>query len=502
MAGLHIVFFQVYGYDLKNIAGDLGDSRFIIAITEYNHQWFTGNYDNYWDGFFFFPEKEGISYSDNLLGITPFYSLARLFSGGNVLTAFQLLLVLCHVLNFWACYWTFSKISGNRFGAAAGAFIFAFSIALNGIHNHPQFTFRFCIPLFFYFLYLYLSDKKLKNAIYAALMLLCQFYLGAYLGTFLMVIGGFFALCYLVVNKVNLKDLKRIFIHGVSIGPVIIALMAPLLYFYYRRVKITGFYATYDHFMETVPRFSSYFKSFPGSLLWAGLEKTDVHSIFSWQHYLFPGVIVLVSILAGIYFAFRKDKLYLLLIATITLFLCFTIWYDGHTMYGFMMKIPGIKTARVVTRFITVFIFFAAWLVCLNANKLTQSSSKPWRLIAAMLIAFMIAADNFCFNSGFRTFSKKDCEDRVNLVVDKVKNAPGSHSKEAFAYIPGIKENSHFYHLDAMLAALELKKKTVNGYSSSCNRYYGPVWTNIDSVSVDFWCRHMNYPTDSVLLVK
>ena len=101
--GLHITVFQTTGYNLKHIIGDLGDSRFIISITEFNYQWLKGSYSNYWDGFFMYPDKEVISYSDNLLGITPFYTLFRVI-GFNYLTAFQLLNILCHILNFVCCF--------------------------------------------------------------------------------------------------------------------------------------------------------------------------------------------------------------------------------------------------------------------------------------------------------------------------------------------------------------------------------------------------------------
>jgi hypothetical protein len=499
--GLHISFFQVFGYDLQNIIGDLGDSRFIMSVVEYNYLWCTGNYEHYWDGFFFFPETEALTYSDNLLGITPVYAVTRLLAGGNPYTAFQLLILACHILNYYSCYWSLNKLTQNRYAAATGAFIFAFSIALNGMHNHPQFTFRFCIPLFFYLLYRYLQTQNFKILSYCATVLIAQFYLGAYLGTFLMVIGGFFALTFLVVNLPGWAAIKKIVLQSLMIVPFALLAMGPQLYFYYKRVKVTGFYASYDYYMETVPRLSSYLKAFPGSPVWSALARTDVHSNFSWLHFLFPGALVILSVITAFYFVIKRDKLFILLLGTIALVVCFSIYYEGHTMYGFLMKVPGVKTVRVVTRIITVLIFPATWIVCLHINKLTSGLSKSKYLVIALL-PVVLFIDNYCRASEFKSFSKTLCEERVNFVRNKyLRSTPGKQIKP-FAFMPGINKDSHHLHLDAMLAALTLKAKTVNGYSSSCNRYYGPFWTNMDSVSLAGWLNKMQMPMDSIVVIK
>lgn len=471
-----------------------------MAIVEYNYQWLTGNYENYWDGFFFFPENEAITYSDNLLGITPIYALVRLLSGGNVLTAFQYLMLACHILNYASCYWALYKISGNRYASATGAFIFAFSLSLNGIHNHPQFIFRFMVPLFFYYIYQYFLTTRIRLLIYAAAALVIQFYLGAYLGILLMAVGGFFTLSYLIIYRPGFSFFKTVTLHCIIVGIGALLCMLPQLYFYYKRVSVTGFYASYDYYMDTVPRISSYFKSFPGSIAWEGLVKTDVYSNSSWLHALFPGALVILAIAGGIYLAVKKDRVALLLILMLTLTLCFTIYYQGHTMYGFLMKVPGIKTVRVVSRIITVIIFPASWLVCLSIAKLYGRSGK-FSAVLTLALPLALLADNYCKPSAFKSFSKSECAQRVEKVVNSYRDKYPYKSNKAFAYVVHSKKDSHVHHLDAMLAALELKKKTVNGYSSSCNRFYGPFWTNVDSLSLKGWLNNMSYPIDSIDII-
>lgn len=497
--GLHITLFQLLGYDLKHVIGDLGDSRFIASIIEYNYQWLCGNYNNYWDGFFMYPDKEVISYSDNLLGVLPIYSLFRFF-GSDTLTAFQLLLIVCHILNFWFCFYCFHQLSDNKYAAAAGAFIFAFSIALNGVHNHPQYTFRFCIPLFFFFLHQYLNTLQIKFLIYSSIALVVQFYLGIYLGYFLVITAAIFLLCYFLFHPDQLKQFGKMFKNKLIALAILIAGLFPLFYFYYKRSQVTGYYTDYDFYMQTIPRISSYFKSFNGSLIWGFLNNTNVNSKYEWVHFLFPGIIVFVSLTLSIFLALKKQKNYMILVSVVLIFISFTIYFEGHTLYGYLMKIPGIKAARVVSRISTVLIFFLAWMVCLNIDMLQKKltiNTKTWLI----LLPLILVLDNYCLPSGFKTFEKEESNMRVNKLEEKIVSLGNLKTQKAFAYIPGIKKDSQFYQIDAMMCALKLQCKTVNGYSSSCHKQFGSFWRDIDSTSLNYWCKTMQLPIDSVTIV-
>ena len=449
-----------------------------------------------------YPDKEVISYSDNLLGITPLYALFRL-TGFDFLTSFQLLIILCHILNFTFCFFCFYKLIDNKYAAACGAFIFAFSIILDGIHNHPQYTFRFCIPLFFYFLYNYLNTFSFKYLFYSAVFLALQFYLGVYLGYFLLIISIAFVFCHFLFNYPNLINFKKFGRQSLQAVPVLAIPLIPLFYFYYKRSQITGYYTDYDFYMQTIPRLSSYFKSFPGSITWSFLTNTNVNSKYEWVHILFPGILIFISIIMSVYLIFKGEnkKLYLTLLLTLFIFILFTINYNGHTLYGYLMKIPGIKAARVVSRVVTVLIFFGGWLVCLNISYLQIKFSK-YSKVLIIVLPVILFFDNYCFPHEFKTFDKKECRSRINIIKQKISvRSP----YKAFAYIPKLEgaevENAPHYHIDAMLCALELKWKTVNGYSSSAHKLYGPFWRKIDSTSLANWCTNMNLSIDSVLLV-
>lgn len=504
LAGLHIAFFQVFGYDFSRIIGDLGDSRFIISIVEYNYQWAVGNYDNYWDGFFMFPDKEVISYSDNLLGITPFYALIRLLET-DYLTAFQLLILICHVLNYATAFFVLNKFVNNKYAAATGAFIFAFSLALNGIHNHPQFTFRFCIPLFFYFLHLYLENTKLKSLLLAAVFLIFQFYLGVYLGYFLAFFGGLYFVGFNMINYKNftLPTIKAYAGHFAIVIFAGVLLLLPIFYFYYKRNQVTGYYTDFNQVLATIPQIPSYFKAYNGSVAWKSLNATPVLSQFEWFHYLFPGALVLFSLMFSIYLAakgYTRKTIFSIFILLAFVFLL-TTNFNGNTLYDNLLHIPGFKAIRVVSRLILVLIFFFSWLVTITIAYLLNRSEKAARIIIALLPVFLVI-DNYCQAASFKTFGKTESRRRTGAIANKVLYNSSGKNFAAFAYIPSTNEEAYKIQIDAMLCAVELKTKTVNGYSSSCAGNFGPVWELHDSISVVNWLKEMRVDPAKVLLIK
>lgn len=489
IAGLYLQVFQISGFNLQRIAGDLGDTRFIMAIVEFNFQWLSGNYKDYWDGFFMYPDQEVISYSDNVLGSLPLYALFR-FSGADYLYTFQLLVLVSHAMNFFAAYFCFLKMGAQPLSAALGAFIFSFDLALSFLHNHPQFSFRYAIPFCFLFLHTYLQGAQKKHLLYALLALVFQFYLGVYLGYFLFLAAVVYTISYNLIHNRQWQKLKVQVIDLLKTGPVALLLIGPLIYYYIKRGLITGYYNDYNYYMQTVPRPGSYFKAFDGSTTWEFLRKTDVYSDFSWQHPLFPGALVLLSLIFSIWLSFRGNRQFLILSISLFLIISFTTYYEGHTLYGYLMKIPGIKAIRVVSRLICLLVFFAGWLLCLQSDLLLKT--KPWLKTALyLLLPLLLVVDNLSNSSHYKSFSMEECRTRVDRLAQKVNERAPVDRDKILVFLQKDSGNVDFHQLDAMLCALQFGLRTVNGYSSSCHRYYGPFWRKPDLVSLRMWSREM-----------
>jgi hypothetical protein len=499
--GLYITYFQIFGFDLNYIIGDLGDSRFISSIVEYNYQWMIGNYDKYWDGFFMYPDKEVISYSDNLLGSLPFYAIFRLL-GANHLTAYQLLILLSHLLNFIGAYYCFYKVTGNKFAAATGAFIFAFNLSVNSIHNHPQFTFRFMAPLAFYAIFNYLQTYRNKFLYYFVLFLSFQFYLSIYLGYFLLVFIAIFAIIYFCFNrdKVKLTNLKTASIGLISSACLFLVMVLPLFYHYYQRNQITGYYTSYQEILETVPQLKSYLIPFASAYSFDFLKDITVESKYGWFHQLFPGTLVFLSSILSVYFGIkRKNKLQLSLLFVLVFFLIFATNFNGNSLYSYLQEIPGFSAIRVVSRFVLLSTFIYGWLMALNLNEI---KSETWKNTLLLLFPLLLFYDNYCEQGGFGRFEKREALNRIETIATKIalQSKPGSDL--VFAYIPKTEEESFKVQIDAMQTAVYLKAKTINGYSSSCHGEFGPFWEKHDSLSLSNWCKVFKLDESKLVIVN
>jgi hypothetical protein len=146
IAGLFLFTFNVTGFDFKFFPGDLGDGRFNLYLLEHAYKFFTGEISNFWDAPFMYPESNVISFSDNLLGSTPLYSLFRLL-GFDVYLSYQLWFVTVSVLNYLTAYYFLKYVFKNNYAAVLGAFIFAFSLALQSQLTHSPTFPSFSIPL-------------------------------------------------------------------------------------------------------------------------------------------------------------------------------------------------------------------------------------------------------------------------------------------------------------------------------------------------------------------
>jgi hypothetical protein len=92
--------------------------------------------ERYWNVPFMYPQEAIMIFSDNLLGTSILYSFYRVL-GCDVYLAFQLWMVSITILNYCCAYLFINYLIKNKFAAALGAFIFAFSVALVSQYSHP-----------------------------------------------------------------------------------------------------------------------------------------------------------------------------------------------------------------------------------------------------------------------------------------------------------------------------------------------------------------------------
>jgi len=208
IAGLFLFTFNVTGLDFRFFPGDLGDGRFNLYLLEHAYKFFTGEISNFWDAPFMYPESNVISYSDNLLGSALFYSIFRLL-GFDVYLSYQLWFVTVSVHHKNEKVYFLKYVFKNNYAAVLGAFIFAFSLALQSQLTHSQTFPRFAIPLALLMAVKFSEELKPKYFLYTLIFVVYQIYCGIYLGFMLTI--PVTILFILIVIKSVIEGSNKIF---------------------------------------------------------------------------------------------------------------------------------------------------------------------------------------------------------------------------------------------------------------------------------------------------
>jgi len=504
--GLYFITLNIVGIDFAYIPGDLGDGRFNVYILEHAHQYFSGNLDSFWNAPFMYPEKEIITFSDNLLGTAPLYSIFRVF-GADIFTAFQLWFVLIAILNYSTCYLFLNWLLKNRYAAVLGAFVFAFSIALQSQMTHAQTFPRFFIPLAIWMTLLFFENLKPKYLFLALFFTVFQFYSGIYLGFMLTIPLMFIVLIFFIKKRKDiLQQFKQInWIIKVILTLVLnVFLLLILMLPYYNRSLQVGD-NQFSYVIETIPLFKSYLFCQPGSPIYGFLIHVGSELNASWDHHIFTGAIALLSLVSFfIIIVFRKkwkiqlsSNIVILAIAGALTFL-FVVRINEFTLYTLIFYLPGFGSMRSITRIINIELLFfgigVAVVAFLVLNKFINYS-LPIFLVMLALLTF----DNYFIEGRSYRSEKKVAIERLESMKQKMSHVPvgGIVSYE----LPEPEFPVHWFHLDAMLAAQSLGLKTVNGYSGNSPGAYQPFWHEINQEGRISWFESQNFKPEKLYVI-
>lgn len=514
--GLYFSGLYFTGLDFAYFPGDLGDARFNLYILEHAWRYITGDVPSLWNAPFMYPEKNVITFSDNLLGNAPFYGIFRLF-GLDRVTSFQGWVILVMILNYSCCYLFLNYLVKNRSAAAIGAFIFAFSIALHPQALHAQTFPRFPIPLALWTGILFYEKLKPGFFFLSLLFLVYQFYCGIYLGFLLAVPLG---LLYLIVIGTSFKGIinraKSLLWSGKILTSIIInlAILLPLMLPYETRSEKTG-YSSFEEILPKIPTLKSYLHSPEGSYLWGWLSNTGNSLPMHWNHELFPGGVAILSFIILLIYGMAKLKLLnhtpgqklkslvILSLAGLLTFLFF-LRIGDFSLYNLLYKLPGYGSMDAVYRIINVLLIFMAIGTAFLADLIRNQKPRYYFIFASCLLALAIA-DNYYKPADtypYRT-PKQAFKNRVNKVKSKMKAIP---KREVVSYEPGkqaLKQDpSIVLQLDAMLAAQSLDLKSINGYSGSCPGEFSSYWQNLDKKSREKWLASEETKPDTIYVVQ
>jgi hypothetical protein len=143
--GLVVSCWETLTSGFRLVQGDLGDTRLINFTLEHSYRWLMGMplAEDLWSPPIFFPIQSTAFYTDLLLGVAPLYWPWR-WLGCEPETAYQLWMLTVWSINFVAAYLLLRRgLRASPFGAAAGAYLFAFASSMMVNIVHQQLVARF-----------------------------------------------------------------------------------------------------------------------------------------------------------------------------------------------------------------------------------------------------------------------------------------------------------------------------------------------------------------------
>ncbi len=500
LVGLYFHVFLPLGFNFERIYGDLGDARFLNYVLEHSFLYLSGNLDSFWSANFFYPFKNAIVISENLIGTAPIYALFRLLNFDRE-TSFQFWFVSLTLLNYFVSTYVFYKLTGKLSIAAIGGFIFAFNISQFGQYNHLQVLPRFIIPIAIYYAILFIKSHDIKHFTIFIFSIVFQFYCGIYLG-FLLVIAILFIYLlsfiidyksYIILIK-NYVLLFKIFLITIIHGALLYVLFQP----YYEWSQILG-KRNFEEIEPSIPRIWSYFSSTSGTYLWSWLEKTFQSSPIWWDHLLFPGAIVFVSIILSVVLfkkIFTYDKKYYAY--SFILVFIFTLSVNDITLYKLFLNLPGFNSMRAIGRIINIELFYFSVFIILVVGYYYKKT-KYKKILISLIVLITILDQSIIKQNPSPTYSKLESQNRITTLTKKIVN---KENYSSFAYCPIDKTEPIFaYHIDAMLLSQTINLPTVNGYSGTCPGLICEFINQLDTTSLYKWTNENKINKKDVLIL-
>jgi hypothetical protein len=507
--GILLFSFNTIGFDFSFFPGDLGDARLNLYFLEHCHLFFSGKIQSFWNAPFMFPEHNVLTYSDNLLGSAPIFSLFRSI-GFDIFKSFQLWYLVVTALNYICAFYFLKYILGNNYAAALGAFIFAFSIALQSQLSHAQTFPRFAIPLAFLYAVKFSKEFEPRYFLFTLLFIVYQIYCGIYLGLMLSIPIGIYFLILFVKKLINDKRLyfnRTWLIAMILYSLLIIIILIPIIHPYLER-KIPPSLEHYQEIFQSLPTINSHLFSQEGSLFWDSLSKVTQHYTAWWDHQIFAGGIatacLILSFIVFIYlYTVSKQNtsaysniFILLLTGLITII--FYIRFDDFSPYYLIYHLPGFSSMRSLARIINIELIFFALATAFMYSFIIKKYLKYNSLLFGISF-FILIGDNYFFQDKMYRTKLSLAKDRLEGIQKTFEAIPAG---SVVSYEPlKLESASIYYQIDAMLAAQKYNLKTINGYTARCPGEFSLYWNEPNENNRNYWLLSKKSDLDTLYVI-
>ena len=454
---------------LDRMQADPGDSRFNNYILEHGYLWLKGVplHREFWNPPIFYPQPNTAGYSDILLGVAPFYWMWRA-AGFPADTAFQLWMLTVSSLNYLATYLLLRKcLRCTPFGAALGAFLFAFASSRVAQIGHQQLLPQFFTIVAVYALFqafeLHAAGRsRLAGSLWVLLFFAAftaQLYSGYYQGWFLAVGIGIAAGWALVLPDYRTTFLALVRTHLVVLGIGLAAsalVLAPMAIHYVEASATVG----RRHFLDaynTMPGWSSWLNMGSDSWLYGWAAGASGLSMVQFEHEqrLGIGLLTSVAVFVGLFRARERPFVRILFLSALAVAFCTSfLSHEIHWCRWYFHHFPGAYGVRVVARVGLLMLLPASVGLALFVQRL-QGTRPAWVVLG---IAALVVLEQ---GRALPSYDKAEARAYIQSLARRI--PPGC---EIFFMTPE-RGSTGKYNLDAMWVQLRTGVPTVNGYSGN-----------------------------------
>lgn len=428
---------------------------------------------SFWDPPIFFPARATLTLADPVAATGALYAVPRAF-GAPPFPAFVATQITLTLAAFGAAFWLLrGRLGASTAAAAVGAFLFALGAPVAAQIDHPQLLARWPLPLLLGALLGLLEEpeparrRRLWALAAAAWATQAWSALNLVWLASLLIVG--FALTALLLPATR-QQLARNWrsdlpAAAVSAGAALLAAWPLLRRMLAAEARVGG--ARYpEQWLAFTPQPESWLNVGNHNWIWGSLSGwAPIRDLpYPWEHQLGVGLVTTAACLGGVALAWRRPALRALFLACAGVLFVSLRWPGGATLWSVVHEYwPGAGSVRATGRLALVLLAPAAIALALALDRLLALGSR--RHIAFGLLAAAVLLEQQRSFDAVPVAAAERRSERIAALVPA--DCP------AFFWSPrtwGLGLTAAETQLDAMWAALELGKPTVNGYTS-----YAPV---------------------------
>jgi hypothetical protein len=260
-----------------------GDPVLIMWTMQYETEALLHHPARVFEGNIFWPRRDAIAWSDNLLAYVPVFGVSWLLSGQNAILAYNVVVFTAYLAGALAVLLLARHLLGDGLAALVAAAVFAFSTFRSVGVGHVQLAGFFFVPLALLLLMRFLEARRWRDAIALGLAAAGTWLVTSYFAVLLAIVVVPFV-CVWVVQQ-RLRPGPR-FVRGMILAAAITGVTVAPTLVPYVRLQPTGLFGRTEVYQAE----PSGFVRFPPSLAYRSLSD-DLH-VQSDKNALFPGLVL------------------------------------------------------------------------------------------------------------------------------------------------------------------------------------------------------------------